>query len=195
MAKRRMFSLDIVDTDDFLDMPASTQNLYFHLGMRADDDGFVSSPRKITKIVNCSTDDLKLLITKGFIIPFDSGICVIRDWKQNNYIQPDRYHPTIHLDEKKLIKETKSGQYFLVEKNCIQNVSNLDTEVRLELGEDRSKRGKSKGRKEKKSLTNPDGFVCLAQDARRASDPDDADLEDPVQALYEKYQFHHGGPI
>lgn len=191
MAKRRMFSLDIVDTDDFLDMPASTQNLYFHLGMRADDDGFVSSPRKITKIVNCSTDDLKLLITKGFIIPFDSGICVIRDWKQNNYIQSDRYHPTIHLDEKKLIGETEAGQFFLMEKNCVQNVSKVDTEVKL--GEDRLKQGKSKGRKEKKSLTNPDGFVCWAQDARRASDPDDFDQENPARALYEEYMANLGG--
>lgn len=74
MAKRRMFSLDVVDTDTFLDMPASTQALYFHLGMRADDDGFVASPRKITTMVNCSNDDLKLLLSKGFIIPFDSGV-------------------------------------------------------------------------------------------------------------------------
>lgn len=102
MARRRMFSLDIVDTDSFLDMPASTQNLYFHLGMRADDDGFISSPRKITQMVNCSNDDLKLLITKGFVIPFDSGICVIRDWKVNNNIRSDRYKPTIHTQEKAL---------------------------------------------------------------------------------------------
>lgn len=190
MAKRRMFSLDIVDTDDFLDMPASTQNLYFHLGMRADDDGFVSSPRKITKIVNCCADDLKLLITKGFIIPFDSGICVIRDWKQNNYIQADRYHPTIYLDEKKLIRENKSGRFFLIDKNCIQNVSNLDTEVRSE--EDRLKRGKSKGRKEKERLTNPDGFVCRAQEARRVPNSDDSDQDDYAQALYEEYLTHSG---
>ena len=80
MAKRRMVSLDIVDTDKFLEMPTSTQCLYFHLLMRADDDGFVDSPKKIGKIVNCSDDDLKLLILKQFIIPFDSGICVIKDW-------------------------------------------------------------------------------------------------------------------
>lgn len=100
MAKRRMFSLEIVDTDSFLDMPASTQNLYFHLGMRADDDGFVSNPRKITTLVNCSTDDYKVLLAKGYIIPFDSGICVIRDWKINNYLRPDRYTPTMYIAEK-----------------------------------------------------------------------------------------------
>ena len=87
MARRRMFSLDIVDTDAFLDLPASSQSLYFHLGMRADDDGFISSPRRIASAVNASADDLKLLIAKGFIIPFASGVCVVRDWRINNYIQ------------------------------------------------------------------------------------------------------------
>ncbi len=81
-----MFSLEVVDTDDFLDMPTSAQCLYFHLGMRADDDGFVSNPRKITKMANCSQDDLDILIDKKYIIPFESGVVVIRDWKVNNYI-------------------------------------------------------------------------------------------------------------
>ena len=96
MAKRRMFSLDVVDTDAFLDLPASSQSLYFHLGIRADDDGFVSSPRRITAMVSASADDLKLLAAKGFVIPFQSGVCVIRDWRINNYIQKDRYSPTIY---------------------------------------------------------------------------------------------------
>lgn len=100
MANRRMFSLDIVDTDNFLEMPVTTQALYFHLGMRADDDGFVSSPKKITKLVNCSEDDLKVLISKGYIIPFNSGIVVIRHWNQNNYIRPDRYKETVLVQEK-----------------------------------------------------------------------------------------------
>lgn len=103
MAKRRMFSLDVVDTDKFLDMPASTQNLYFHLGMRADDDGFVASPRKITALVNCSADDMKLLITKGFVYIFGSGVCVIIDWKTNNFIRPDRYQKTVYEEEKKML--------------------------------------------------------------------------------------------
>lgn len=72
MANKRMFSIDVVDTDKFLDMPVSTQALYFHFGMRADDDGFVSSPKKIVKIANCTNDDLRVLISKGYIIPFES---------------------------------------------------------------------------------------------------------------------------
>ena len=87
MANKRMFSLDVIDTDKFLDMPASTQCLYFQLGMRADDDGFVSSPKKIVKIANCSEDDLRLLASKGYIIPFESGIIVITDWNVNNSIR------------------------------------------------------------------------------------------------------------
>ena len=95
-----MVSLDIIDTDKFLEMPTSSQCLYFHLLARADDDGFVDSPKKIGKIVNCSDDDLKLLILKQFIIPFDSGVCVIKDWRIHNYIQSDRYKETLYLDEK-----------------------------------------------------------------------------------------------
>ncbi|XBX09912.1 replisome organizer [Enterocloster clostridioformis] len=99
MANRRMFSLDVVDTDKFLDMPAASQNLYFHLGMRADDDGFVSSPKKITKLVNCGCDDLNVLISRGFVIALDDGIMVITHWKQNNYIQADRYKRTVYQEQ------------------------------------------------------------------------------------------------
>ena len=111
MARKRMFSLLVVDTDEFLDMPSSTQSLYYHLGMRADDDGFVASPKKIVKLVNCSNDDLKLLIAKGFIIPFDSGIIAIRHWKLNNDLKKDRYTPTIYLNEKSTLKVNKNKVY------------------------------------------------------------------------------------
>lgn len=141
MAKRRMFSLDVVDTDTFLDLPASSQSLYFHLGMRADDDGFVSSPKRITAMVNASSDDLKLLMAKGLVIPFDSGVCVIRDWKVNNYIQSDRYTPTLYMEEKKHLSCKKSGQYDYSDIPCIQSVSELDTQVRL--GKERKAKSKS----------------------------------------------------
>ena len=93
MARRRMFSLDVVDTDRFLDMPSSTQALYFHLGMRADDDGFVASPKRTAAMCGCSADDLNLLAAKGFVRPFESGVLVIIDWRKNNQIRPDRYTP------------------------------------------------------------------------------------------------------
>lgn len=145
MAQRRMFSLEVCDTDNFLDMPASTQLLYFHLGLRADDDGFVSSPKKITAMVNCSTDDLKLLIAKQFVIPFQSGVCVIRDWKVNNYIQKDRYHETRYLAEKSMLTICEDQSYML-DTERIQDVSKMDTEVRLVKSKGRLELGKeSKG--------------------------------------------------
>jgi len=125
-----MFSMDIIDTDHFLDMPATTQLLYFHLSMRADDDGFVSSPKGIIKLIGASEDDMKLLIGKQFAIRFDSGICVIKHWKIHNYIQKDRYRETIYQEEKLMMKEDINGAY-LLDTECIQNVSKMDTQVRL----------------------------------------------------------------
>ena len=110
MASKRMFSIDVIDTDKFLDMPVSTQALYFHFGMRADDDGFVSSPKKIAKIANCTNDDLRILISKGYVIPFDSGVIVITYWKANNLIKNDRYKPTRYQEEFKKL-EVKDGSY------------------------------------------------------------------------------------
>lgn len=117
MARRRMFSSDVVNQDHFLDMPADSQLLYFHLGMAADDEGFVS-PKKVMRMVGASDDSLKLLILKGFVIPFRSGVVVITHWKQNNYLQKDRISPTIYQREKESIL-------------CIQNVYKLDTQYRV----------------------------------------------------------------
>ena len=94
MAERRMFAKTIIDSDAFLDMPQSTQLLYFHLAMRADDDGFINSPKTIMRIVGAKDDDLKVLFSKKFLIPFESGIVVIKHWRIHNYIQKDRYHET-----------------------------------------------------------------------------------------------------
>lgn len=141
MANRRMFSLDVVDTDKFLDMPATSQNLYFHLGMRADDDGFVSSPKKITKLVNCGDDDLKVLASRGFIIEMGDGIVVIKHWKQNNYIQNDRYKPTIYQKQFDLLV-VNDGVYEL-DTGCIQHVSELEAQYRIDkdrIEKDRKKR-------------------------------------------------------
>lgn len=135
MARRRMFSLDVVDTDAFLDMPSSAQNLYFHLGMRADDEGFVSSPKRITSLVSSSADDFRLLVAKGYIIPFESGVCVVRDWKINNYIQADRKRETLHFAEKAQLSTDDAAAYMLADTSCIQNASSLDTQDSIELGE------------------------------------------------------------
>ena len=132
MARRRMFSLDVVDTDAFLDLPCSSQALYFQLGMRADDEGFVASPRRVATLINASTDDLKLLASKGFLIPFDSGVCVIRDWKKNNYLQNDRCTKTVFAEEKQQLQLTANRAYQLVDTVCIHSVSNLYTQNRID---------------------------------------------------------------
>ena len=105
MARRRMMSADIIDTDKFMDMPTTTQCLYFHFLLRADDDGFVAAPKRIMKMSNAADDDMKVLIIKKYLIPFDSGVCVIRDWKIHNYIQTDRYQETEYREEKKQLIE------------------------------------------------------------------------------------------
>ena len=116
MAGKRMFSLKIVDSDLFLDMPLSSQCLYFHLSMRADDDGFVDNPKKIIKIIGANEDDLKILITKGFVIVFERGIIVITHWKINNFIRKDRYKPTMYIEQKQQLYQTENGAYISEEK-------------------------------------------------------------------------------
>src|ERR1700730_9610906 len=132
MAQRRMFSAQIVNADAFLDMPISSQALYFHLGMSADDDGFVS-PRKVLRMIGVGDDDLKVLLSKGFVIPFDSGVIVITHWKQNNYIQADRYSPSIYKEERARL-------------SCIQSVYTLDTK-RIHIGDAMDTQEGSKGEK------------------------------------------------
>ena len=105
-----MFSLKVIDTDEFMDMPQSTQLLYYHLAMRADDDGFVGNPKRIMRMTGCSDDDMKVLIAKKFIIPFESGICVIRHWRIHNLIRQDRYTETEYKEEKKKLLEN-NGKY------------------------------------------------------------------------------------
>lgn len=122
MAERRMFSKTIIDSDTFLDMPLSTQALYFHLSMRADDDGFINNPRKIQRSIGATDDDLKLLIAKQFTIPFESGVVVIKHWRLHNYIQKDRYKPTIYQDEKARLNVENNGVY----ENVSASVSKLD---------------------------------------------------------------------
>ena len=115
MAERRMFAKSIIDSDAFLDMPLSAQALYFHLSMRADDDGFVNSPRRIMRLICCSDDDMKLLIAKNFVILFDSGIVVIKHWRIHNYIRSDRYKPSAYTEEKSLLTIKENGSYTLAD--------------------------------------------------------------------------------
>ena len=113
MAERRMFAKTILDSDLFLDMPLSTQALYFHLAMRADDDGFVNNPRKISRMIGANDDSLKLLIAKQYLIPFESGVVVIKHWRLHNYIRSDTYKGTIYHQEFEQLERDKQGTYYL----------------------------------------------------------------------------------
>ena len=121
MAQKRMFSLSVVDTDRFLEMPVSARLLYYELGMRADDDGFVDNWKKILLFTGLKEDDLKILITKSFIIPFESGVMVIRHWRMNNYLQNDRIKPTIYQDELKQLGIDDNNVYTLYTE-CIHSI-------------------------------------------------------------------------
>ena len=149
MAERRMFAKTVIDSDAFLDMPMSTQALYFHLAMRADDDGFINNSKRIQRMIGASDDDFKVLIAKQFIIPFETGVIVIKHWKMHNYIQKDRYKPTIYETEKQALLLDKKGVYTRSDTECIQDVYNSDTQDRI--GKDRLELGKDKEKKERKT--------------------------------------------
>ena len=160
MAQRRMFAKTIIDSDAFLDMPLSTQALYFHLSMRADDDGFLNNAKKISRMIGSSQNDFDLLLMKNFIIPFENGICVIKHWRIHNYIRTDRYKPTVYQEElnKLAVKDNKSYSFKsnLIEDNKIEELERpenirddevgipngyqMETQVRL--GKDRLELGK-----------------------------------------------------
>jgi hypothetical protein len=132
MAERRMFSKTIIDSDVFLDMPLSTQALYFHLAMRADDDGFINNPKKIMRMVGAAQNEFELLLAKRYIIGFDSGVVVIKHWKIHNYIQSDRYKPTVYIEEKEQLKTKGNKSYTELDTRRIQDVSIMDAQVRLD---------------------------------------------------------------
>ncbi len=146
MAERRMFSKQIIDSDAFLDMSASAQSLYFHLAMRADDDGFVNNPKKILRMIGAADDDLKILIAKRFVIIFESGVIVIKHWRMHNYIRADRYKETAYIDEKRQLSIKENGSYTLngnhlattclpdgnhLATACLPDGNHLETQVRL----------------------------------------------------------------
>lgn len=127
MAERRMFAKTIVLSDVFLDMPMSARCLYFTLGMLADDDGFVNSPKSIMRQVGASIDDMNILLARKFILAFESGVIVIKHWRIHNYIQKDRYKGSKYIEEKSTLAVDENGAYT----ECIQDVSIPDTQVRL----------------------------------------------------------------
>lgn len=132
MAERRMFAKSIIDSDVFLDMPLSTQALYFHLAMSADDDGFINNPKRIMRAVGATGDEFKLLLAKRYLLSFDSGVVVIKHWRMHNYIQKDRYKETHYIEEMDQLTLKDNKSYTEADTQCIHNVSTMDTQVRLD---------------------------------------------------------------
>lgn len=108
-----MFSKEITTSDTFVDMPMSSQLLYFHLGMEADDEGFIGNAKMLSRAYGANSDDLSLLKAKGFIIMFENGVSVVKDWNLNNKIRKDRIKPTIYRSEKSLLNVDVDGAYYL----------------------------------------------------------------------------------
>jgi hypothetical protein len=128
MADKRMFSLQIVDSDAFLELPPSAQALYFHLGMRADDDGFINNAKTIAKVVGVNHKDFDILVDKRFIYAFEGGISLIKHWKVNNYIAKDRYKKTAYTDILESLETKENGSYTFRG----QNVDKLSTQVSID---------------------------------------------------------------
>ena len=136
MAERRMFAKTIIDSDAFLDMSVTARLLYYDLSMRADDDGFVNSPKKIMRMVGAAEDDLRMLVARKFIIPFDNGVVVIKHWKIHNYIRKDMYHETKYKEEKSMLELDENNAYTMASvtiplQTCNEYVTNPSTQVRL----------------------------------------------------------------
>lgn len=165
MAERRMFSKQIIDSDAFLDMPLSTQALYFHLSMRADDDGFLNNAKKIMRLIGANQNDYDLLLAKSFIIQFPEGICVIKHWRINNYLRADRYKETMYQEEKAMLDIKENGRYSL--KDTIGSRSGIPDGYRLETQVSIGKDSIDKDRVGKESI-GEDTTVCLDPE----TDPD-----------------------
>lgn len=168
-----MFAKTIIDSDAFLDMPLSSQALYFHLSMRADDDGFLNNAKKIQRTIGSADDDLKILFAKNFIIPFESGVCVIKHWMIHNMIQKDRYKPTMYGEEKEKLSIKNNKSYTMLTE-CVHDGNSLEAQVRLgkaSLGEvsevkDSVNKESTKGSRLSQDWVIPDEYIKFCQTER-----------------------------
>lgn len=175
MAERRMFAKTIVLSDAFLDMPMSARCLYFTLGMFADDDGFVNSPRGIMRQCGASDDDLKVLLAKKFLLAFDSGVIVIKHWRINNYLQKDRYTPTKYLEEKATLTLDENSAYKEA-KAISEAMYTQDAYTQVRLGKDRT--GKDRIEEDNNTLTLKGSSVCATAKPRKFTPPSLDEVQD-----------------
>ena len=189
-----MFAKTIIDSDAFLDMPLSAQALYFHLSMRADDDGFINNPKKLQRMIGGSDDDLKLLIAKKFIIPFESGIVVIKHWKIHNYIRKDRYKETVYQEEKAMLETKGNEAYTLADTPVLQfgipNVNQMDTQVRIGKERDRDRIEEVESRDTETDYTDPDNQLNLWKTHVLLTENQSADLLEKMGLeMFDEYLF------
>ena len=209
MAERRMFAKTIIDSDMFIDMPMSARLLYYDLAMRADDDGFVNSPKKIMKFVGASVDDMNVLIARQFIIPFESGVVVIKHWRIHNYIRKDTYKETPYKDEKALLYLDENNGYRLENEcpstNRQRTVNEPSTQVRLgkdrlgkdRLGKDRIELGKDRvrdrdrERQELESAHAPENLPLeIAENKNNKNNENDFNNSDNKKPTRHKYGIY-----
>ena len=197
MAERRMFAKTIIDSDMFIDMPISARLLYYDLAMRADDDGFVNSPKKIMKFVGASVDDMNVLIARQFIIPFESGVVVIKHWRIHNYIRKDTYKETPYKDEKALLYLDKNNGYRLENEcpstNRQRTVNEPSTQDRL--GKDRIELGKDRvrdrERQELESAHAPENLPLeIAENKNNKNNENDFNNSDNKKPTRHKYGIY-----
>lgn len=155
MANKRMIRKDVIDTDAFLDMPLSTQALYFHLNLRADDDGFIGNPKRVAALIGASEDDLKLLIAKRFVILFENGVIVIKHWRMHNTLSANRYHETNFIDEKAMLRLKDNKSYTLGEGKIIDDSRLIESAERQAQNDRRTK---------DEQKTNPDKDIDIDLD-------------------------------
>lgn len=197
MAEKRMFTQKIIDSDAFLDMPLSTQALYFHLNMRADDDGFVNNPKRIQRTVGASEDDLKLLIAKRFLLCFENGVIVIKHWRMHNTLRKDRYNPTQYQEQFAMLEVKNNSAY--TEKQPDADIvattwqpDGNQTEPQYSIGEiSIDKKREEKERKEEKARQIADLFNSLCPSFSKVVILSDSMKEDIAESLtkYTEEQF------
>ena len=178
MAQRRMFSKEVIEADWFTDMPATTQMLYVHLSMFADDDGFVVNSKVAMMNAHATKDDLAILIAKNYVINVENGLYLIKHWRQNNYIQKDRYKKSDYADRLVGFEQKQDGSY-TKKKACIQNGYESDTKRIPSIGKDSI--GKYRLDKDSKELGNSKSnsiSLSLSSDEENKEDLDSYDIEE-----------------
>ncbi|WP_248624727.1 DnaD domain protein [Enterococcus cecorum] len=186
MAERRMINKRIIVSDTFLDMPLSAQALYFHLNAIADDDGFIENPNSFKRMIGASNDDLKILIAKQYILPFESGVVVVKHWLIHNYIRRDRYNETMHVEEKKKLQINEDKTYSYYEGIPLVNQPTTNGIPMVDTGKDRT--GKDRTGKDNNHNTKQDENILEGS-------PQDEQATSSLSSLFEFWESNGFGML